>query len=64
VDNDGGNRLWLIPSLQIAVLCTASAPRRADFDDSRIPNLIVGGARDFVPPAVRPADLSKIVPGH
>ena len=64
VDNDGGNRLWLIPSLQIAVLCTAIRPRGADFDDARIPNLIVGGARDFVPPAARPGDLSKIVPGH
>lgn len=64
VDNEGGNRLWLIPSLQLAVLCTASAPRGADFDDARIPNLIVGGARDFVPPAARPGDLSKIVPGH
>ena len=41
VDNDGGNRLWLIPSLHIAVLCTADGPRGADFDDARIPNLIV-----------------------
>jgi CubicO group peptidase (beta-lactamase class C family) len=64
VDNEGGNRLWLIPSLEIAVLCTAARPRGADFDDARIPNLIVGGARDFVPSAARPGDLSKIVPGH
>lgn len=64
VDNEGGNRLWLIPSLGIAVLCTASAPRGADFDDARIPNLIAGGARDFVPPPARPGDLSKLVPGH
>jgi CubicO group peptidase (beta-lactamase class C family) len=64
VDNEGGNRLWLIPSLQIAVLCTASLPRVADFDDARIPNLIAGGARDFVPPPARPGDLSQIVPGH
>lgn len=64
VDNEGGNRLWLIPSLQIAVLCTAAKPRGAEFDDARIPNLIAGGARDFVPSAARPGDLSKIVPGH
>jgi CubicO group peptidase (beta-lactamase class C family) len=63
IDNDGGNRLWLIPSLQIAVLCSATLPRGPDFDDARIPNLIVGGARDFVPRAP-PGDLSKIVPGH
>src|SRR5262249_3804112 len=36
VDNEGGNRLWLIPSLGIAVLCTAVAPRGADFDEARI----------------------------
>lgn len=64
LDNDGGNRLWLIPSLQIAVLCTASSPRGVDFDDARIPNLVVGGARDFALPAARPGDLSRIVPGH
>ncbi len=64
VDNAGGNRLWLIPSLHLAVLCTAGGPRDADFDDARIPNLIVGGSRDFVPPAARPGELPKIVPGH
>jgi CubicO group peptidase (beta-lactamase class C family) len=64
VDNDGGNRLWLTPSLQLAVLCTASQPRAKDFDDAQIPNLIVSGARDFVPPAARPGDISTIVPGH
>lgn len=64
VDNDGGNRLWLVPSLGLAVLCTAVEPRTVDFDDTRIPNLIVGGARDFVPPTARPGELSKIVPGH
>jgi hypothetical protein len=50
--------------LHLAVLCSASAPRGADFDDARIPNLIVGGASDFVPPAARPGELSRIVPGH
>jgi CubicO group peptidase (beta-lactamase class C family) len=64
VDNVGGNRLWLVPSLQLAVLCTGSRPRAGDFDDARIPNLIVHGARDFVPPATRPGDISTIVPGH
>lgn len=64
IDNEGGNRLWLIPSLRIAVLCTAIRPRGADFDDARIPNLIVAGAHDFVSPAARPGDISKIVPGH
>jgi CubicO group peptidase (beta-lactamase class C family) len=64
INNDGGHRLWLIPSLQLAILCTANAPRSAAFDDARIPNLVVSGVRDFVPPAVRPGAISAIVPGH
>jgi len=72
----GGNRLWLIPSLQIAILRTGDEPlpsgsgaslrdSHLDWDDGRIPNLIVRGARDFVPAAARPgADLRQLVPNH
>jgi CubicO group peptidase (beta-lactamase class C family) len=62
----GGNRLWLVPSMQLAILCTGDAAGRdAGWDDTRIPNLIVRGARDYLPPAALPgADLSSIVPGH
>ena len=62
----GGNRLWLVPSMDIAILCTGDPGSRAsDWDDARIPNAIVRGARDYVPPAALPgADLSAIVPGH
>lgn len=64
VDGEDGNFLWLVPSLHLAVLRTAQRAH-ADFDESRIPNLIVSGARDFVPPAARPGrDISGIVPGH
>jgi Beta-lactamase len=64
VDGEDGNFLWLVPSLHLAVLRTAHRAR-ADFDESRIPNLIVSGARDFVPPAARPGgDISGLVPGH
>jgi CubicO group peptidase (beta-lactamase class C family) len=60
----GGNRMWLVPSLQIAILRTGGQPA-ADWDDSRIPNLIIRGARDFVPAAARPgADLRQLVPNH
>jgi CubicO group peptidase (beta-lactamase class C family) len=71
----GGNRLWLVPSLQIAILRTANplkdaagttaASGMSDWDDARIPNLIIRGARDFVPSVARPGgDLSKLVPNH
>jgi CubicO group peptidase (beta-lactamase class C family) len=66
VDGGGGNRLWLVPSLQLAVLRIAT-PEAADqsWDDTRIPNLVVRGARDYLPPAAQPgADVSALVPGH
>jgi CubicO group peptidase (beta-lactamase class C family) len=66
VDGGGGNRLWLVPSLQLAVLRMA-VPGAQDqsWDDTRIPNIVVRSARDYLPPAPRPgADVSAIVPGH
>ena len=64
VQGEGGNRLWLVPSLQIAILRTAPAGRDADWDDTRIPNLIIRGARDYLPPAQPGADVSALVPAH
>ena len=62
----GGNRLWVVPSMQIAILRMAPEARDAlDFDDTRIPNLVMRGAHDYQPPRARPgADISKLVPGH
>jgi len=60
----GGNRMWLVPSLQIAVLRTGASPA-ADWDDGRIPNFVIRGTRDFVPAAARPgADIRQLVPNH
>jgi CubicO group peptidase (beta-lactamase class C family) len=66
VEGNGGNRLWIVPSLQMAILRMGRMPRNvADWDDARIPNLIIRGARDYLPPQARPgADLSKLVPNH
>lgn len=62
----GGNRLWLVPSLQMAILCTgAPAGRDPAWDDSRVPNLIIRTARDYRPPGPPPgSDISSLVPGH
>jgi CubicO group peptidase (beta-lactamase class C family) len=61
----GGNRLWLVPSLQIAILCTGEAAGRdPGWEDSRIPNLVIRAGHDYVPPAARPGDVSSLVPGH
>jgi CubicO group peptidase (beta-lactamase class C family) len=66
VEGDGGNRLWLVPSLQIAILCTGSPEGRdAGWDDSRVPNLVIHAARDALPAAAQPGvDISALVPGH
>ncbi len=66
VEGTGGNRIWVVPSMHLAILRMGRLRRRAsDWDDTRIPNLIIRSARDYLPPQVRPgADISKIVPGH
>jgi CubicO group peptidase (beta-lactamase class C family) len=64
VEGDGGNRLWLVPSLQIAILCTgAPEGRDAAWDDNHVPNLVIHAARDVLP-AQPGADVSALVPGH
>jgi CubicO group peptidase (beta-lactamase class C family) len=66
VEGEGGNRLWLVPSLQIAILCTGPvAGRDAAWDDARLPNLVVRAARDAPPPpAQADGNISALVPGH
>jgi len=66
VASSGGNRIWAVPSMHLAILRIGHLPRHAsDWDDTRIPNLIIRAARDYQPPQVRPgSDISKIVPGH
>ena len=61
-----GNRLWVVPSMGIVVLRTGTATEAdAGWDDARVPNLVIRGARDYLPPAAQSgADLSSIVPGH
>ena len=60
----GGNRMWLVPSLQLAVVRLADAVD-AGWDDTRIPNLVISAARDALPlPAQPGADVATLVPGH
>ena len=58
--------MWLAPSLGIAIVCTGEpAGRDGAWDDTRVPNLIIRAARDYMPPAAQPgADVSALVPGH
>ncbi len=64
VEGRGGNRMWLVPSLQLAIVCTGDGRGRdARWDEVRIPNLVVRAARDYVPSAPA-AGVSALVPGH
>ncbi len=58
-----GNRMWLVPSMALVILRTGPT-LGGDWDDSRIPNLIIRGARDYVPASPRPGDLRSLVPNH
>ena len=62
----GTTRLWLVPSMKLSILLVGSRDKAGgDWDDSRIPNLIVRGASDYVPKAAKSgADVSNLVPNH
>ena len=62
----GGNRLWIVPSMQIAILCTSALRERdARWDDARVPNLVIRAVHDRGPtPARAGTDMSSLVPGH
>jgi hypothetical protein len=66
LEGTGTTRLWLVPSLNLSILHISSRDKAgADWDDSRIPNLIVRGAGDYVPKAAKSgADISNLVPNH
>lgn len=59
----GRNRLWLMPSLELAILRLGGEPDKAsDWDEARIPSLVIAGVQDR--PAPPATDLSKLVPNH
>jgi CubicO group peptidase (beta-lactamase class C family) len=66
---DGGarNRMWIVRSAGLVILRTGEEPAKSDdWDDARIPNLILRGLRDrpVAPRPGAPVDLSKLVPNH
>ena len=66
LEGPGNTRLWLMPSMNLRILLVGSRDKPGqDWDDSRIPNLIVRGASDYVPKAAKSgADVSNLVPHH
>lgn len=66
LEGAGNSRLWFAPSLALVILHTGTGSAGdAQWDDARIPNLIVRGMRDFVAPAASGTDdLRQLVPNH
>ena len=63
----GKTRLWFVPSLALSILRTGTnSESDRNWDDARIPNLIIRGTRDFLPKAAIPGskDIRSLVPNH
>ncbi|HEY6453254.1 MAG TPA: hypothetical protein VIX87_11715 [Steroidobacteraceae bacterium] len=60
-------RLWLVPSLRLAVLFGAQAPASAGpapWDETRLPNLVIRAVSDGPQPPGDATPLQRLVPGH
>jgi hypothetical protein len=55
-------RLWLVPSLQLAVLFGANGT--GPMDETRVPNLVVRAVSDRPTEPGNLSDLQRLVPGH
>jgi CubicO group peptidase (beta-lactamase class C family) len=61
---NGNTRLWLVPSMGLSILRVGTNEKTdASWDDSRIPNIIIRGASDYVPRSGA-QDVSDLVPHH
>ena len=64
-------RLWLVPTLKLAVLFGAAAPtpasgtgRTDNWDETRLANLVIRAVSDRPPQPGDVTDLQRLVPGH
>jgi hypothetical protein len=61
-------RLWLVPSLQLAVLFGSRSPQSAanpgDWDETRVPNLVLRALSEPAKPLDGASKLQQLVPGH
>jgi CubicO group peptidase (beta-lactamase class C family) len=62
----GPTRLWIVPSMSLIILLVGTSDAAGPaWDDSRIPNLVIRGASDYVPKAPQGAqDIKNLVPNH
>ena len=55
-------RLWLVPTLKLAVLFGADL--QSPMDETRLPNLVIRAVSDRAPEPGDMSDLQRLVPGH
>jgi hypothetical protein len=60
----GRTRLWLVPSLALAVLQVAGSAGVNGWDETQLPNLIIRAVEDRAPVTPGAALLNQLVPGH
>jgi CubicO group peptidase (beta-lactamase class C family) len=68
VRGPGHWRLWLIPSLQLAVLFGSESQKSSAtpdaWDETRIPNLVIRAVSEASKPTSAASKLQQLVPGH
>lgn len=57
----GHNRLWMVPSLRLAVLVIAPGTEGRMWDETQLPNLVMSAVKDRPPSGT---SLNELVPGH
>ena len=60
-------RLWLVPSLKLAILFgndEASSDAQVAWDETRLPNLVIRAVSDRPPEPGDLSELQRLVPGH
>lgn len=58
----GATRMWLVPHLDLAVLCVGDWSAGAAIDETRLPNAIIRALRERQSPTG--VNLNDLVPGH
>ena len=57
-------RLWLMPTLKLGVLFGSSADAATDWDETRLPNLVLRAVAERPQPRGAGSPLQQLVPGH
>ena len=57
----GHDRLWMVPSLRLAIMVIAPDTAGRMWDETQLPNMVMDAVRDRPPSGT---SLNELVPGH